>query len=96
MKLNFNEKGSTVLVKLYCHKKGLFWTTIRKTCNTMNNYCINITKTLNLKPCKCSNTMNKNEIILTFDNHISIKKIKEYFLDVSSNSFEFTEVSQDE
>ena len=62
----------------------------------MNNYCINITKTLNLKPYKCSNTMNKNEIILTFDNHISIKKIKEYFVDVSSNSFEFTEVSQDE
>ena len=39
--------------------------------------------------------MNINEIILTFDNHISIKKI-EYFLDVSSNTFEFTEVSQDE
>ena len=24
VKLNFNEKGLTVLVKLYCHKKGLF------------------------------------------------------------------------
>ena len=77
-------------------QKGSILNDNKKTCNTMNNYCINITKTLNLKPYKCSNTMNKNEIILTFDNHISIKKIKEYFLDVSSNSFEFTEVSQDE
>ena len=40
--------------------------------------------------------MNKNVIILTFHNHISIKKIKEYFPDGSSNNFEFTEVSQDE
>ena len=62
----------------------------------MNNYFINITKTLNLKPCKCSNAMNINEIISTFDNHISIKKIKEYFPDASSNNFEFKEISQDE
>ena len=40
--------------------------------------------------------MNINEIISTFDNHISIKKIKEYFPDASNNNFEFTEVSQDE
>ena len=68
----------------------------KKVCNTINNYFINITKTLNLKPYKCSNNDNINEIISAFNNHISIKKIKEYFPDASSNNFEFTEVSQDE
>ena len=42
----------------------------------MNNYFINITKTLNLKPYKYPNTVKINEIISTFDNHISIKKNK--------------------
>ena len=37
--------------------------------------------------------MNINEIISTFDNHISIKKITEYFPRVHHR---FTEVSQDE
>ena len=40
--------------------------------------------------------MNINEIISTFDNHISIKNIEECFPDVSNTNFEFTEVSQDE
>ena len=31
-----------------------------------------------------------------FDNHISIKKTKEYFSEWCNNNFEFTEVSQDE
>ena len=62
----------------------------------MDSYFINTTKTLSLKPYKSSNTMNINEIISTFDNHVSVKKIKEYFLDASNTSFEFTEVSQDE
>ena len=85
-----------LLVKLYCQKKDLFWTTITKTCNTSNNYFINITKTWSLKPYKCYNNMTITEIISTFDNHISIKKVKECFPDASNNSFEFTEVSQDE
>ena len=58
----------------------------------MNNYFINITKTLNLKPYKCSNTMNINEITSRFDNHISIKKVKEYFPDAPKTDFVFTEV----
>ena len=47
-----------------------------------------------LKRYKCPNTVNINEIISTFDNHIKIKKNKEYFPDASSNNFEFKEVSQ--
>ena len=31
-----------------------------------------------------------------FDNHKSIKKIKEYFPDASKINYQFTEVSQDE
>ena len=62
----------------------------------MNNYFINTTKSLNLEPYKCSYNMKLNEMISTFDNHISIKKINEYFLDASNTYFEFTEVSQDE
>ena len=67
----------------------------KKICNKMNNYFINITKILNLKPYKCFNTMNISEIISTFDNHIIIKNIKAYFLDASNNNFEFTVVSED-
>ena len=37
-----------------------------------------------MKPYKCSDTMDINEIISTFDNHVSIKKIKEYFPDNAS------------
>ena len=71
------------LVKLCFQKNGLFWTTIRT---------FKITKTINLEPCKCSNTMNINEIISTFDDHISTKKINKYFPNASNNNFEFTEV----
>ena len=62
---------------------------------TMNNYFINITKALNFKSYEYYDTMNMNGIISTFQNHICIKKIKEYFPDASNNNFEFTEVYQD-
>ena len=67
-----------------------------KNCNTLYNYFVNETKNLNLKPSKCSNAKNINETILTFDNHLSIKKIKGYFPDASNNNFELTDISQDE
>ena len=46
---------------------------------TMNNFFINITKNLNLKPYKDSSITNINGITSKFDNHISTKKIKEFF-----------------
>ena len=50
----------------------------------MNNYFINITKTLNLK------TLNKSEIdIDKFENHISIKKVHETFPEIIPGSFHF-------
>ena len=52
--------------------------------NIMNNYFIYIFKTLNLK------TLNKSQIdIDKFENHISIKKIRETFPEIIPVSFHF-------
>ena len=54
----------------------------------MNNYFINITKTLSLK------TLNKSQIdIEKFENHISIKKIHETIPGIIPGSFHFEQVS---
>ena len=49
---------------------------------TMNNFLINITKDFNLKPYKDSSITNINGITSNFDNHVSIKKIKESFSNI--------------
>ena len=49
-----------------------------------------------MKPYKFFNNMSINEIISTFDNDISIKKINEYFPVAFNSNFEFIEASQDE
>ena len=49
-----------------------------------------------MKPYKFFNNVSINEIISTFDNHISIKKISEYFPVACNSNFEFIEDSQDE
>ena len=59
VKPNFNEKGSSSR-KIILSEKGSIFNDNKKICNKRNNYFVNITKTLNLKPCKCSNTMNLN------------------------------------
>ena len=56
IKLNLNEKGSS-FSKIILSEKGSILNDNKKTCDTTNNFFINITKTLNLKPYKCSNTM---------------------------------------
>ena len=81
-----------VLVKLYFLKKH-FLSNDKKNCNTRYSYFINITKTLNLKSYRCSNTLNINGIILKLSNNTSMK---EYFPDASESNFEFTDFSQDE
>ena len=56
----------------------------------MNNYFINITKTLTLK------SLNKSQIdIEKFENHISIKKIHKTFPEIIPGSFHFEQVSSD-
>ena len=61
---------------------------------TMNNFCMNITKNLNLKPCKDSSLTDINSITSNFDNHINIKNIKESFRNIASGDFNFKEVSR--
>ena len=53
----------------------------------MNNIFINITKNLDLKSSKKCTT--KDSTVSEFDHHISIKKIKEFFPDISVNDFDF-------
>ena len=62
--------------------------------NTMNNYFINIIKHLNLKPHTACNTMDIEQITSAFNNHVSIKKIREVFSEISSSNFEFTKVTE--
>ena len=63
---------------------------------TMNNYFINDTKNLNLKSCKDLSLTNTNGIASKFDNHISIKKIKESFPNIASGDFNFQEVARED
>ena len=63
-------------------------------CKTMNNIFINVTKKLNLKPYKDSSLTDINGISSNFDNHISIKKIKESFPNTVSGDFNFQEDSR--
>ena len=62
--------------------------------NTMNNYLISITKHLNFKSHTASNTVDMEQITSAFNNHVSIKKIREIFPEISSNNFEFTKVTE--
>ena len=89
----FNEKGSgSDKIALYGNESVL--TNEKEIANTMNNYFINITKHLNLKPHTASNTMDIEQITSAFNNHVSIKKIRQVFPEISSNNFEFTKVTE--
>ena len=63
----------------------------------MNNYFINITKNLDLKPSTVPNTSDLDEITKHFDDHISICKIKEAYSEIlREDNFSFKMVSMDE
>ena len=89
-----NEKGSgSDKITLSGNESVLTSEKKKKIENPMNNYFINITKHLNLKPHTGSNTMDIDQINSTFNNHVSIKKIRKVFPEISSNYFEFTKVA---
>ena len=68
-----------------------------KIATLMNNYLINITKNLDLKPSTVPNTSNNDEITKHFDDHISVCKIKEAYSDIlREDNFSFKMVSMDE
>ena len=60
---------------------------------TMNQCFINITKKLDLKRYKNSTLTEIDSIASNFGNHRSIKKMLEYFPDISYADFDSTEVS---
>ena len=63
----------------------------------MNNYFINITKNLDLKPSTVSNTSHIDKLTIHFDDHISVCKIKEAYSEIiQEDNFSFKMVSMDE
>ena len=59
----------------------------------MNNSFINIEKILNLKLSKNSNSNDIMDLISQFNDHVSIKKIKEKYLKIIPDAFTFSPVS---
>ena len=59
--------------------------------NIMNDYFVTITKMLRLRP----SISLKNSDSDLFHDHISIKKIKEIYFQIVSNSFKFESVTKD-
>ena len=71
----FSDKGSNSR-RITLLENDSILTDDKDIAKTMNNFFINITKNLNLKPYKDSSLTNINGITSEFDSHISIKKSK--------------------
>ena len=59
----------------------------------INRFFINIAKKLHLRLYKNSTLTVVNSTTPNFDNHVSIKKIQEYFPDINYGGYNFTEVT---
>ena len=69
----------------------------KKITTLMNNYFINITENLGLKPSTVPITSDTDEITKHFDDHISVCKIKEAYREIlREDNFSFKMVSMDE
>ena len=90
----FNEKGSGSDKTALSRNESVL-TNEKEIANTMKNYFINITKHLSLKLHITSNTMDIGQITSAFNNHVSIKKMREVFPEISSNNFKFTKVTDE-
>ena len=95
MKPYFNDKGSNSR-RITLLENDSILTDDKDIAKTMNNFFINITKNLNLKPYKDSSLTNINEITSNFDNHVSVKKIKESFPNIVSSDFNFQEFARED
>ena len=62
----------------------------------MNKYFINITKNLNLKASIINTTDDIRSLTKNYENHISIRKIKETYPEIVLGSFYFKSVSLDD
>ena len=92
----FSDKGYNQ-TKITIVEKDSIITDEKKIATLMNNYFINITKNLDLKPSTVPNTSDLDEITKHFDDHISICKIKEAYSEIlREDNFSFKMVSMDE
>ena len=91
----FSDKGYNK-TKITIVEKDSILTDEKKIATLMNNYFINITKNLDLKPSTVPNTSDLDEITKHFDDHISICKIKEAYNEIlREDNFSFKMVSMD-
>ena len=77
----FSDKGYNQ-TKITIVEKDSIITDEKKIATLMNNYFINITKNLDLKPSTVPNTSDIDEITKHFDDHISVCKIKEAYSEI--------------
>ena len=92
----FSDKGYNQ-TKITIVEKDSIITDEKKIATLMDNYFINITKNLDLKPSTISNTSDIDKITKHFDDHISVCKIKEaYSESLREDNFSFKMVSMDE
>ena len=87
----FNDKGSNSS-KITLVEENNIISDEEEIANIMNNYFINVTKTLNLKKQLGLGRSGVNE----FENHISIKMIHEKYPEILPESFKFQFVSNNE
>lgn len=59
----------------------------------MDNFFIDITKKLNLKPYKNTNLTDVSVITLNFSNHTSIRKLQEFLPNIKHDDLNFSPVS---
>ena len=85
----FNDKGSNSS-KITLVEENNIISDEEEIANIMNNYFINVTKTLNLKKQLGVGSSGVNE----FENHISIKTIHEKYPEILPESFKFQFLSE--
>ena len=92
----FSDKGYNQ-IKITVVEKDSIITDEKKIATLMNNYFINITTNLDLKPSTVPNKSDLDKITKHFDDHISVCKIKEAYSKILRNdNFSFKMVSMDE
>ena len=92
----FGDKGYNQTKTTIVEKNSVI-TDGQKIAILMNNYFINKTKNLDLKPSTVPNTSDLDETMKHFDDHISIYKIKEAYSEIlQEDNFSFKMVSMDE
>ena len=68
----------------------------KRVAELMNKYFVNITKNLNLKALIINTTEDVQSLTKYYNNHISIRKLKEAYPEIVPDSFYFKSVSLDE